>query len=162
MPTIVWIALAALVVLESWPTMRAWTHPELVTWRTDYAAARQDAMTMHRPVLIDFYAAWCGPCQAMIQDTWSDQAVADAVKNYTSIRVDIDKDPATAEGFGIGTIPTMVILDAAGNPMKAHTGYLGPAELLAWLASAPDLAAPQPATAPATMQAPTSPTTTIR
>jgi thioredoxin 1 len=60
-----------------------------------------------KPVLVDFYAEWCGPCQ-MMKPRLLD--VAERLGNEAKIvQIDIDKEKALAERFHIQSVPTLII-----------------------------------------------------
>jgi thiol:disulfide interchange protein len=106
---------------------------EIVPWRTDLAAARAEATKNAKPLLLYFTATWCGPCQRMKSETWSDASVAARLQNYVPMKIDIDLDPATAQQYRVDGIPTFVLLDRTGKIDKQITGYMDPAQFLAWL-----------------------------
>ncbi len=59
------------------------------------------------PVLVDFYADWCGPCKTMapiLQEVKSDMG-----GKVRIVKVDVDKNPKVAQKFGIQSIPTLIL-----------------------------------------------------
>src|SRR5574338_299862 len=59
------------------------------------------------PVLVDFYADWCGPCKMMAPIL--DELAHDRLGEVLVLKLDTDHNPATPNGFGIRGIPTMIL-----------------------------------------------------
>jgi thioredoxin len=73
--------------------------------------------------VIDFWAAWCGPCRAMAPQF---ERAAELRPQYRFVKVDVDAEPGLAAAYGVRSIPTlMVLLD--GEPVAAQAGLI-PAE----------------------------------
>jgi thiol:disulfide interchange protein len=114
-----------------------WLGPrERVPWGNDLSAAMTQAKGTHKPVLAYFTAGWCGPCQNMKRNVWSDQKVADAAKAYVPVRIDIDLWPELKQKYNVVSIPLVAVMDDQGNVLRSLTGMQEPADMIAWLAQA--------------------------
>ena len=83
-----------------------------------------------KPVLIDFYADWCGPCQTMMPVI---EKVRQKVGNQVQIvKINIDKNKAMASSQNIRSIPTLVLYDK-GKPVWRKAGLMGTKEILSVL-----------------------------
>lgn len=73
------------------------------------------------PVLVDFYADWCGPCKAMAPVV---KEVADAVKGKARVvKVNIDKNVAAAQQFQVQAVPTFILFKN-GQVLWRHPGMI--------------------------------------
>jgi thioredoxin len=95
-----------------------------LTEQTFAEATRDPGLTV-----IDFWAAWCGPCWAMAPQF---EKAASLRPQYRFAKVDVDADPVLAGRFGIRSIPTLMVL-RDGEPIAAQAGLVGADELVAAL-----------------------------
>lgn len=86
-----------------------------------------DVLSSSTPVLVDFWATWCGPCK-MVAPILEEIAVEKA-GSLTVAKLDVDENPATARDFQVVSIPTMILFKD-GAPVKRLVGAKGKAALL--------------------------------
>ncbi len=66
-----------------------------------------DLINADQPVLVDFFAEWCGPCKTMAPILKEVSSVVDGKTRI--IKVDIDKNPAAAAKYGVQSVPTLIL-----------------------------------------------------
>jgi thioredoxin 1 len=78
-----------------------------------------EVVSSETPVLVDFWAEWCGPCHAVAPVL--DKIVEERQGELKLVKVNIDEQPALAARFGVQSIPTMILFKD-GEPAAAAIG----------------------------------------
>ena len=73
-----------------------------------------------KPVIVDFWAAWCGPCRLVAPEI--DKLAEKYAGSVEVVKLDVDANPHTAMHYGIMSIPTVAMF-APGQPPRAAVGF---------------------------------------
>jgi thioredoxin 2 len=84
------------------------------------------------PVVVDFYADWCGPCKIMAP--LLDDVARRRAGEMVFVKLDTDRNPVTGQRFGIRGIPTLIAF-RSGKEVARRVGAVPPAELEAFLSA---------------------------
>jgi thioredoxin 1 len=79
----------------------------------------QEVLQSEKPVIVDFWAEWCGPCHAV--SPVLDKIAEERADELRLVKVNIDEEPALAQKYGIVSIPTIVLF-RGGEPAAAAIG----------------------------------------
>ena len=121
--------------------------PTEISWIEDIDQALALAKEQDKPVMIDFMADWCPPCNKMEDSTFSNSDVIKKSVSFITVRIDVDQQGEVANTYksnagkygGIG-IPNILFLDPSGKELLHPVGYQGPEIFMAIMDSALTLA----------------------
>ena len=97
------------------------------------ASFSAEVLSSNKPVLVDFWATWCGPCKMVAPVL--EEIAAERADQLTIAKLDVDANPETARDFQVVSIPTMILFKD-GQPVKRIVGAKGKAALLRELSDA--------------------------
>ena len=100
-----------------------------IRWETQLDDGLKKARHLNKPVMVDFWAKWCGWCKRLDQTTYIDPVVAKMAESFVALKVNTEgsgKEAAFAERYDISTLPTIAFLTPGGHLVYRINGYQGP------------------------------------
>jgi thiol:disulfide interchange protein DsbD len=106
-----------------------------IAWIESEDKGRAQALAQNKPVLIDFGAAWCTACKELEHNTFPHPGVRTEAQRFVAIHVDATDDDAPdtkrlQEKYKVVGLPTVIMLDAAGNEVVRFNEYVKPDKFL--------------------------------
>jgi len=104
----------------------------MATKKIDSSNFKSDVLEASRPVVVDFWAEWCGPCK-MIGPSLEE--ISDELDSVDIVKLNIDENPDIAAQFGVRSIPTLMMFKD-GEPASVQVGAAAKSKLLDWIKTA--------------------------
>jgi len=114
-----------------------------IRWEHRFDEALKKARADGKPVMIDFWAEWCGWCHRLDRTTYQDPAVVKLAEDFVAVKVDTEGDPrdtAVAIRYDVSSLPTIMIVSPQGRPIVRVNGFVGPGQFPRLLQSAKESA----------------------
>lgn len=101
----------------------------MVFFQGTWAELLKESQQTGKPIFLDAYAAWCGPCRMMAANTFPDEEVGKFYnEHFVNYKLDMEKGegPALKMKYKVTHYPTYLFLDSQGNLRYRKVGYMAP------------------------------------
>ncbi|HZQ98353.1 MAG TPA: thioredoxin [Chloroflexota bacterium] len=88
---------------------------------------KDEVLSAQQPVLVDFWATWCGPCRMVAPIV--EEIAGEQEGKLKVAKVDVDQNPQIAQQFGVMSIPTLIVFKN-GEAVERLVGYMPKAKLM--------------------------------
>ena len=102
----------------------------MATNKTNDQNFKNDVLESKEPVLVDFWAEWCGPCKAIAPSL---EEISDEMVNKLKVvKINVDENPTTSQAYSIRSIPALMIFKN-GEKVSEKMGALPKSALESWV-----------------------------
>lgn len=103
--------------------------PASIRWEGNFADALRKAKRSGKPVIVDFWADWCGWCERLNETTYADPTVVRKAQDFVAVKVNAEgsrKETDVARRYQVSSLPTILFLSPDGRQLGRIDGYQGP------------------------------------
>ena len=107
--------------------------PAKVNWRTSFPLALAEAKRTGKPVFVDFFTTWCGPCKYLDSVTYKDYRFVTESRKWVMVKVDAEKNSANvklAQKFKVDGFPSLIFFKPSGKESGRVVGGYPPEMLV--------------------------------
>jgi thioredoxin-like negative regulator of GroEL len=94
-----------------------------ISWDS-YESGIKKAGDSGRPMMVDFYADWCGWCKKLDMEVYTDTGVQKSAEGFVCIKVDCDRETELSQKFEINGLPTILLLSPQGEVIQRVEGFV--------------------------------------
>jgi thioredoxin-like negative regulator of GroEL len=114
-----------------------------IRWERQFDEALRKAKAARKPILVDFWAEWCGWCHKLETTTYADPNVVKLAEQFVTVKVDTEgsaRGQAIAFRYDVSSLPTIAFLSPHGRPLMRLNGFQGPGQFPHTMEAARDVA----------------------
>jgi len=117
--------------------------PAAIKWEKNFEEALKKARKAGKPIIVDFWADWCGWCHRLDRTTYADPWVARKAQDFVAVKVNTEgsrKELDVALRYHVTSLPTIVFLSPEGRQLLRLNGFQGPGQFPRTLETALEVA----------------------
>lgn len=103
----------------------------MATVKVSESDFESEVLKSNKPVVVDFWAEWCGPCKMIAPHL---EAISEESQDVKIAKLNIDENQALAIKYGVRSIPTLVMFKG-GEPVDMKVGAGGKSDLEKWISA---------------------------